>query len=71
MRNRKPLSIVALSSQRLAVRQRYEELLIDKASQPDKVFVDGYELRDLDCNMVVFDKDNQEHLRVSLHSKYR
>jgi hypothetical protein len=58
------------SSQRLAVKQRYEQLLIDQASQPDKIFVDGYELQDLDSNMVVLDKDTQEHPRVRSHSQF-
>ena len=48
-----------------AVTQAYRELLTDQASQPDKVFVAGSELRHLDPNFVSLDEDKQEHPRVS------
>jgi len=49
-----------------AVTQAYQELLTDQASQPDKIFVTGHELRHLDPNFVSLDEDTQEHPRVSV-----
>ena len=55
----------AKSSPRLGVNQRYHELLDNQASQPDKIFIDGHELQDLDSNLVVLNEHDHEHPRVS------
>lgn len=52
------------SSSKLTVTERYNELLAEQASQPDKVFIDGYELREHDPNLIVLNHDDQEHPRV-------
>ncbi|RAR00766.1 MFS general substrate transporter [Stemphylium lycopersici] len=51
------------SSSKLTVTERYNELLAEQASQPDKVFIDGYELREHDPNLIVLNHDDQEHPR--------
>lgn len=51
-------------SSKLTVIERYHELLAEQVSQPDKVFIDGYELREHDPNLVVLNHDDQEHPRV-------
>jgi hypothetical protein len=53
------------SYSRQAITQAYQELLANQASQPDKIFIGGHELKHLDPNFVSLDEDAQEHPRVS------
>jgi hypothetical protein len=55
----------AKSSPRPGVNQQYHDLLEKQASQPDKVFIDGHELQELDANLVVLNEHDHEHPRVS------
>jgi hypothetical protein len=50
---------------RTLVRERYRDLLVEQESMPDKVFISGYSLRELDPNLVVLDEETNEHPRVS------
>jgi hypothetical protein len=54
------------SSSRTLVSQRYSDLVLDQESQPDKIFISGYSLRDLDENLIYLDEQAQEHPRVSI-----
>jgi hypothetical protein len=47
------------------VHERYRDLLVEQESMPDKVFISGYSLRELDPNLVVLDEETNEHPRVS------
>ncbi|OAL46922.1 MFS general substrate transporter [Pyrenochaeta sp. DS3sAY3a] len=51
------------SSSRTLVLQRYNDFVLDQESQPDKIFIGGYSLRDLDENLIYLDEQAQEHPR--------
>jgi hypothetical protein len=58
-------SVSTHGSPRTLVGERYRDLLVEQESMPDKVFISGYSLRELDPNLVVLDEETNEHPRVS------
>lgn len=57
-------SISGHESPRTLIFERYQDLLLEQESLPDRVFISGYSLRELDPNLVVLDEDTNEHPRV-------
>jgi hypothetical protein len=47
-----------------AVNQRYQDMLHEQQTKPDKVFISGFEFQALDPNLIVLDEDAGEHPRV-------
>ncbi|KAF2791820.1 MFS general substrate transporter [Melanomma pulvis-pyrius CBS 109.77] len=55
-------------SPRTIITERYRDLLLEQESLPDRVFISGYSLRELDPNLVVLDEAANEHPLMKISS---